>query len=253
MSGETLESSATSPIVDTLSARLRAFSRARTAHRGDLPRPFVTLSYAQSLDGSIAVRPDRPMSLSGPDSLQLTHELRSCHDGILVGIRTVLADDPRLTVRLVKGRDPQAIVVDSQLRLPADSNLLRCERKVWLATTDAASPDRQRAAEKQGARVLRLPQTSNGWVDLRALMATLSEAGIEHLLVEGGGRIITSFLSARLADYAVVTLSPQFVGGFSALSPHVLTTFPRLRSWQFEKFGEDLVVAGQLTWDDGRG
>lgn len=248
-----LESSATSPIVDTLSARLRAYTRARTTSGGGLPRPFVTLSYAQSLDGSIAVQPDRPMTLSGPDSLQLTHELRAHHDGILVGIRTVLADDPRLNVRLVEGRDPQAVIVDTQLRLPIDANVLRCGRGVWLAATSPASGTRQKELEAKGARVLRVPALQNGWVDLDALLRRLAETGIDHLLVEGGGRIITSFLQARLADFVVVTVSPQFIGGFSALSPHALTSFPRLLSWQSEKLGDDLVVAGELSWDDRDG
>jgi len=77
-------------------------------------RPLVTLSYAQSLDGCIAARPGQPLAVSGPLSLTLTHQLRAAHDAILVGIGTVLADNPRLTVRLVEGQHPQPVVVDSR-------------------------------------------------------------------------------------------------------------------------------------------
>ncbi|MGH9336192.1 MAG: RibD family protein, partial [Vicinamibacteria bacterium] len=88
-------------------------------------RPFVTLAYAQSLDGSIAGEGNRPLSLSCERSQKLTHELRACHDAILVGIGTVLADNPRLIVRLVNGEDPRPIVVDSRLRIPRDARLLK--------------------------------------------------------------------------------------------------------------------------------
>jgi riboflavin-specific deaminase-like protein len=89
------------------------------AHRQCLGRPFVTLSYAQSLDGSIADRPGRPLALSGEASMALTHSLRASHEAILVGIGTVLADNPSLNVRLVAGKNPQPIVVDSRLRFPS--------------------------------------------------------------------------------------------------------------------------------------
>lgn len=243
--GNLLESSITHTIVGELTEHFR-----RTRTEKSAARPFITLAYAQSLDGSIAYRPDRPLSLSCPDSLQLTHELRAHHDAILVGIQTVLSDDPQLTVRLVSGSDPQPVIVDSQLRLPEESNLLKGKKQAWLAATTGASSERQRHVESCGARVFRLPALPNGWVDLDALMGVLSSQGIEHVLVEGGGRIITSFLSARLADFAVVTVSPRFVGGFSALSPHALTSFPRLNDWRSERFGDDLVVAGALRWDD---
>ncbi|HEX9595492.1 MAG TPA: RibD family protein, partial [Anaerolineales bacterium] len=85
---------------------------------GDLDRPTVTLSYAQSLDGSIALHRGEPLTLSGPESMAMTHRLRAAHDAILVGIGTVISDDPQLNVRLVEGRNPQVVVLDSRLRLP---------------------------------------------------------------------------------------------------------------------------------------
>ena len=108
--------------------------------------PFVTLSYAQSLDGSIAAKRGEALGLSGPESLRLTHRLRSMHDAILVGIGTVLSDNPRLTVRLVNGQNPRPIVVDSQLRIPLNCKLFH-ENSVtpWVAATENIRP----AAEKR--------------------------------------------------------------------------------------------------------
>ena len=213
-------------------------------------RPYVTLAYAQSLDGSIAGDTGRPLGLSGPSSLQLTHELRAAHDAILVGIGTVLADDPQLNVRLVAGHDPQPIVVDSRLRLPETCHLLSNGRGAWVATTDDASDEAVSRISAKGADVLRLPALDNGWVDLESVMAVLAERGTFHLLVEGGARILTSFLKARLADYVVLTMAPRFVGGVPALVQHELSPFPELTSWQSERLGDDLVLAGELSWSD---
>ena len=235
-----------SPILGDLHARLDEAERDGAA-RG---RPFVTLAYAQSLDGSIAGQGRRPLSLSGPSSLQLTHELRAAHDAILVGIGTVLSDNPQLNVRLVPGSDPQPIVVDSRLRLPEAAHLMESGRGTWLAVTPDAGEQDETRVRARGADVLRTPALDNGWVDLEALMGSLSERGLAHLLVEGGARILTSFLKARLVDYVVITVSPQFVGGVPALCETELSPFPRLRSWQTERVGEDLIMAGELAWSD---
>src|SRR5512145_1236608 len=126
------------------------------AHRRRVGRPLVTLSYAQSLDGCLTIQRGFPQALSGQASLALTHELRSAHDALLVGIGTVLADNPRLTVRLVEGKNPQPIVADSRLRLPLSANLL-CQHPLspWIATGEQADAGRQKVLEAAGARVLR--------------------------------------------------------------------------------------------------
>ncbi len=106
-----------------------------TAHLNRPGRPLVTLSYAQDLDGSIAKRRGEPTSISGPESLEFTHRLRAAHDAILVGIGTVISDDPQLNVRFAKGNDPQIVVLDSQLRLPLQSKLLENSKKAWVHLT----------------------------------------------------------------------------------------------------------------------
>src|SRR4029079_2712702 len=115
--------------MDTLLQDL-AQARARKRLRG---RPFVTLAYAQSVEGRFAIARGLRSALSGPESLRFTHALRAGHDGILVGVGTVLADDPELRVRLVEGRDPQPVIVDSHLSTPAGARLLA--RTPWIGTT----------------------------------------------------------------------------------------------------------------------
>ncbi|RLT38156.1 MAG: GTP cyclohydrolase II [Chloroflexi bacterium] len=235
------------PVYTPLLTQLSKQAAARFHSTG---QPFVTLSYAQSLDGCVAAQPGKHLDISAPPSLTMTHALRASHDGILVGIGTALADDPSLTVRLVQGDNPQPVVVDSHLRLPASAKLLQMPRQVWIATTDAAPQERQRALEAAGARILRLPATANGQVDLAALLIRLGEMGLGSLMVEGGPSILTSFLAARLADYAVVTVAPIFVGGVHAVnqsldpSPEKL---PRITNPQIVQVGPDVTIWGALA------
>jgi len=222
------------------------------AHRRRTGRPLVTLSYAQSLDGSIADRPGRPLALSGEASLAVTHGLRAAHEAILVGIGTVLADNPRLNVRLAAGKDPQPIVVDSRLRFPSYANLLKNGRTPWIATNAGAEPERQDALEAAGAKVLRLGG-NNGWVDLAELLEYLGARGVNSLMVEGGAQIITSFLTSRLVDQVVLTIAPLLVGGLRVvdqLGRSSSRRFPRLRHLTCQQLGEDLLLRGEPDWDN---
>lgn len=232
--------------------QIEALWREAADHWQRTGRPFVTLSYAQSLDGCVAARRGQPLALSGSQSLTLTHQLRAAHDAILVGIGTVLADNPRLSVRLVDGENPQPVVVDSRLRFPLDANLLQNHTlSPWVATCEQADEDRQQVLEGAGARVLRLPADANGRVGLAALVKRLGELGIKRLMVEGGARVITSFLAARLVDCLVLTVAPILVGGLHAvdrLGGSDRLSFPRLYHPHYERLGEDLIVWGRLAW-----
>jgi 3,4-dihydroxy 2-butanone 4-phosphate synthase/GTP cyclohydrolase II len=171
------------------------------AHRQRTGRPFVTLSYAQSLDGSIAARPGRPLALSGSKSMALTHGLRATHEGILVGIGTLLADDPRLNVRLVEGKDPQPIVVDSRLRFPPYANLLRNGRIPWIATSAEADPERQAALEKIGTLAAAHRQASATSSELAEIEETLRQADLTYFLEEAPRAIEQSIEGvARVAE-----------------------------------------------------
>ncbi len=214
-------------------------------------RPFVTLAWAQSIDGSIALAPGRGLPLSGSESLALTHAVRAAHDAILVGIETVLADDPQLSVRHWPGRSPAPVVLDSRLRTPPDARVLArpgVDRVVHIACTEGADAVRAAPLAARGARVLRLPAWSNGWVDLEALLAALAGAGVQRLMVEGGARVLTSFLRAGLGDYALVTLAPRLVGGLAALGTLDEARPPRFAAVATHRLADDVVIAGPLRW-----
>ena len=184
--------------------------------------PFVTLSWAQSLDGSLAgpQGPSGPrLILSGPDSMRLTHWLRACHQAILVGNGTLIADNPKLTVRLVPGKSPLRVALDSRLCIPDDAALLGAPTELVLIVLRSVleSPSlAKRAAElcNRGVRVLAVPADASGRLDLRAAFTILrSQLGIVSLMIEGGAQVIASVLRAGLAHHAVITVAPLLVGG----------------------------------------
>lgn len=211
-------------------------------------RPLVTLTYAQSLDGSIATRKRQPLLLSGQESLTMTHQLRAWHAGIVVGIGTVLSDDPRLTVRLVKGPNPRPIVLDSKLRCPPDARLLK-DRGVQpiIATTNDASKKRHEKLIEAGADIWRLSAEKTGRVKLKSLMRRLAKKGINSIMVEGGAEVITAFLQAELVDQVIVTIAPQFVAGLPAIDK-LPSSGVALRDVDHNRLGDDLVVWGKPVW-----
>jgi diaminohydroxyphosphoribosylaminopyrimidine deaminase/5-amino-6-(5-phosphoribosylamino)uracil reductase len=148
------------------------------------------------------------------------HHLRDTHDAVLVGIGTVLADDPWLSARLTGARDPIRIVLDGQLRTPPDARLLPKKGpkkqkgpRTIIATTTKAPRDKQRALEKAGAEVWRLPARRNGNIPLDLLARELADQNILSVLVEGGGQVHASFLQIRFADEIILYIAPKVVGG----------------------------------------
>ena len=227
------------------------FLQTAASHRRKTGFPFVTLSYAQSLDGCISARPGESLALSCRESLKLTHRLRATHDAILVGIGTVLSDDPRLNVRLVNGTSPRPVVVDGGLRIPLDSRLLTLDsRSPWIITKEHPDEARVEALKAIGAEVLPIPSDSSGRIDLTAMLLRMGELGVNSLMVEGGARIITSFLLGRLADYIVLTVAPVLVGGLRAVSDlgwSDPTEVVRLSNLGHRRLGEDLILWGHLA------
>lgn len=227
-------------------------------HLARTGRPLVTVTYAQSIDGSIAAGAGQRTEISGPEALIMTHTLRSMHDAILVGIGTVMADNPRLTVRLVPGRDPQPVVLDSRLRIPQDANLFSNPRLPWVAVTPEADPKQIQRLEAGGTQVIALPESSAGGVDLVALLERLGGQGIASLMVEGGSRVIQAFLGLGLADQVVITIAPYFVGGLSVFaspnghmasassSPKTVGAFPKIVSPTVVQLGQDTVIWGKI-------
>jgi len=182
-------------------------------------RPWFTLKAATTLDGKVATWRGESKWVTGEPARQEGHVLRNGHDAILVGVGTVLADDPALTVRGVKGsRDPMRVVVDSSLRTPPGAAVMKSRgrgasrTKVVFATTRAAPATRERRLQRAGADVWRLP-SRGGRVDLKALGRRLAIAGVTSVLVEGGPTVHGSLLEAGLADEVRLFLAPSVLGG----------------------------------------
>jgi riboflavin-specific deaminase-like protein len=183
--------------------------------------PRVTLSYAQSLDGRIATATGDSRWISGPATLRLAHRLRARNQALLVGIGTVLRDDPRLTCRLPgrRARSPARVVLDSGLRLPPDSRLARGAGElptlvftVAGGSDDPARASRRAALEALGVRVVEGRADAAGRVELRWALGRLAALGYASLFVEGGAGVITSFLRQHLVHRLLVVVAPLLIG-----------------------------------------
>jgi 3,4-dihydroxy 2-butanone 4-phosphate synthase/GTP cyclohydrolase II len=173
------------------------------------------------------------------------------HDAILIGIGTVLADDPRLTVRLADGADPQPVILDSNLSTPLACFLVQAHPcHPWIFTAPDANRAKRNALEATGAQVTSVARSMQVGLDLPAVLSFLANRGIRRIMVEGGARVISSFLTQNLVDLAVITVAPLFVGGLPVLEPGALplsSGYPRLIAPQIEAMGEDCVIFGEVN------
>ena len=214
--------------------------------------PFVIAKYAASLDGKIATRTGDARWITGVAARRRANQLRAVSDVVMVGVGTVLADDPLLTARDDQDHplphQPLRVIVDSTGRTPATSKLFQEPGKVLVAGA-RIPPHRAGALKRAGAEVLELP-AGDGSVDLRALMAALGQRQATAVLVEGGGRLLGSVLGQDLADKLAVFLAPVIIGGAEAVSAvggagsDTVVEALRLREVTVEQVGEDLMVAG---------
>ncbi|KAI9022809.1 dihydrofolate reductase-like domain-containing protein, partial [Phycomyces nitens] len=183
--------------------------------------PFVTLTFAQSLDGKIALK-GQQLLLSGKESMAMTHRLRLLHDGILVGIGTALVDDPQLNARYVSPTDhlrnnqPQPIVLDPRLEFPLNAKLLKnfsqgTGRQPWLVcwTSDCL---KKAALEKAGAIIITMETPTGQRPSISSVLQVLKAKGIQRLMVEGGSKVIQSFLQSGHVDQLIITTAPTLVG-----------------------------------------
>jgi diaminohydroxyphosphoribosylaminopyrimidine deaminase/5-amino-6-(5-phosphoribosylamino)uracil reductase len=181
-------------------------------------RPWVILKWAQSIDGRIASRGGDAKWISDEAARAHAHRTRAAMDGIIVGVRTVLADDPRLTARTARPRRVAArLVLDTRLRTPAESRLVRTARETptWLFCGDNAAPRKVRRFERLGCVVHPVPRDGDV-VSLDAVLGALGAAKMTNILVEGGGRVLGSFLDRGLADEAHIYIAPLLIGGREA-------------------------------------
>jgi diaminohydroxyphosphoribosylaminopyrimidine deaminase/5-amino-6-(5-phosphoribosylamino)uracil reductase len=176
--------------------------------------PAFTLKAAITIDGKIATVSGESQWITGEPSRTQVHHLRNTHDAVLVGIETVLADDPKLTARIDGARDPVRIVLDSRLRTPRTAKLLprKSGPRTIIATTESAAAAAEAALVREGAEVWRFP-AERGRVPLQSLASRLADEGILSVLVEGGGEVHAALLEARLATDVQLFLAPLIVGG----------------------------------------
>ena len=229
-------------------------------------RPWVIAKAACSLDGKIATVGGESQWLTGEAARAFAHRLRHQVDAILVGIDTVLADDPQLTTRLPgnhtknekrktekPGKDPIRIILDSQLRIPLTAKVLHLDSPAptWVACTEASPPQKVRELERLGAEVLLLPPDS-GRVSLSDLLKLLGGRQIQSLLVEGGAEVLGSFFDQNLIHMFHFFYAPRFLGGRAApgvlggRGVHFLKNAPQAQDLHFRRLGPDVLISGYL-------
>jgi 2,5-diamino-6-(ribosylamino)-4(3H)-pyrimidinone 5'-phosphate reductase len=251
-----------------------------SVHNADLP--FTTLTFATSLDSSLALSPGARTVLSGPQSKAMTHYLRSRHDGILIGVGTAVADDPGLNCRITGvggyGQDgldgqPRPVVIDPTARweFSEDSKLFQiCRegrgRAPWIITAvENPNPKKQALLQKYGGRFISVKMirthTGGHQLDWQDLLVTLKKNGLESVMVEGGGQVINSLLSPAymsLLNSVIVTIAPTWLGqGGVVVSPARrfdeggnAMSAARLKNVKWYPFGEDVVLCGQVKVTD---
>ncbi len=207
-------------------------------------KPWVTLKWAQSIDGKLASTKSRWISCE--ESRQDAHNLRRRVGAILVGINAVLKDDPLLTPRPSNGKKPMRIVLDNRLRIPLKCKLLDTAKNVPVLIVTQSKMLRTRKAKQvidKGAEVIGCPASRS---NLRFLLSELSNRGIGHLLVEGGPTVIGSFLKENLADQVIVYIAPKFLDkqGDADIDISLLESYMQMHYVNIERIGDDIKING---------
>ncbi|TWH49092.1 bifunctional diaminohydroxyphosphoribosylaminopyrimidine deaminase/5-amino-6-(5-phosphoribosylamino)uracil reductase RibD [Sporomusa sp. KB1] len=221
--------------------------------------PFGVLKTAMSLDGKIAAYTGHSKWITGPVAREYVHRLRDIYDGILVGIGTVLTDNPRLTTRLpAGGQNPVRIIIDTMARTPLTANVITDKQApTIIAVSQAAPPERIAALQSHGVEVLVLARSPLG-VDLRQLFTILGERRITSVFVEGGAAINASLLAANLIDKVYCFIAPKILGGKAAPGPvggigvETVDQAILLEDIATQTIGTDVLLNGYITGREGR-
>jgi len=215
--------------------------------------PIVTLKAAVTLDGRIAGRGGDSKWITGETARRESHRLRARHDAVMVGIGTVRADDPELTVRQIKGRDPIRVVLDTNLRTPLKSKLLQHRSKAPTWIVHALDVKSKRIAALPGVELIAVKRGRNRRLSLPAVLRSLAARGVKTLLVEGGAQLHGALLDAGLVDRAAVFVAPMILGDVRAIPlaagkghPAIADGY-RLRDVKIKRLGDDILFTGAVA------
>lgn len=217
--------------------------------------PYVRLKLALSLDGRIATRTGASRWITGPEARARVHLLRSNSDAVLVGVGTVISDDPRLNVRHVHGPSPKRVVLDTKLRTPLTSRLVETSADIptWIICSRSTSEDARQALEERGVRVWPVDENTSGRVEIMSALRLLGSRGIVTVLVEGGAEIAGSFLAGQQSDELHAFLAPKLLGprgragAVDWCGPAEPAGAPQLLNPTWELCGHDAYVHGRIS------
>ncbi|MCK7523382.1 MAG: bifunctional diaminohydroxyphosphoribosylaminopyrimidine deaminase/5-amino-6-(5-phosphoribosylamino)uracil reductase RibD [Ignavibacteriales bacterium] len=212
--------------------------------------PYVTLKAAQTLDGMIADKNNYSEWISSSESRKYVHWLRARYDAVLIGSETARIDNPKLTVRMVEGRNPYRVVLDSSLKLKSDLNLFKInsDNKTIVITSEKNKSKLKKInqLEKLGVKVLFVKSDAQGRMQLKSVLKEIAKLQISSILVEGGSKIYSSFLKQKLFDDIFLFVSPKILGNglktFSELKSNKLSDAAKLNIRRTQKIGDDLLI-----------
>lgn len=221
-------------------------------------RPFVIMKGAMTLDGKIATRTGESFWITGIEARRYSHYLRSIVDAVIVGVGTVIRDDPQLTVRDIKKpteinvKNPVRIILDSHCRTPLNSRVLKVdEAKTIIVTSPDAPGEKVKKIKEKGAEVLSVEER-DGLVNLPVLMEELGKRNITSVLIEGGGRVNASAIISGVVDKVIFIVAPKIIGGEKAPTPvegpgiELLSEAIKLKDLKIERLGEDILIEGYI-------
>ena len=219
-------------------------------------KPFIVLKAAMTLDGKIATATGQSKWITNETSRAYGYKLRDIYDGIMVGINTVIEDNPMLTSRVDGGKNPIRIVVDSSLKIDINANVVQDKSaKTIIATTDKANKDKILKLQAQDVDVIVVDKDENDKVDIEKLLDILGQQNICSILVEGGATLSGSFVAKKLVDKVYFFIAPKIIGGKEAKTPVAGTGILNLqealalKDIQIEKLEEDVLIIGRVDKD----
>ena len=217
-----------------------------TIKQKDIKKIHITASYAQSMNGTISMESLQPLQLSNTDALKLTHKLRASHDAILIGINTLISDDPKLTLRYAKGTQPQPCIIDTDLKFIQDSDIFNHPKKPWFFTA-STNKKKQLYLKSKGCKVFQVNQSNTKLLDLNQVVTILQKNNIKSVIVEGGKRILTQFLNNQLVDRCIITISPMFINGTNILDKSItykLSDSIKLKNISSYSLADNIIIEG---------